>query len=165
MNLLMIVKLAHVLSAFWFIGGVLARDLTFWRARRDTDVRSVHTLLKASEFFERWGVIRGGMSVLVFGLLTSWLGRWPLFGTLQGVGANWLLVSFAIYIVSTLLIVPLGLIRRRETRDAAVHHALAEGQITPELSAALRDPVVNAFRVFELIGLAFIIYLMEAKPF
>ena len=165
MTFLQIAKLLHVLSAFWFVGGVLGRDLTFWHARRETDVRSVHTLLRISEVFERWGVIRGGMAVLVFGLLTSWLGKWPLFGALQGVGANWLLVSFAIYIVSTLLIVPLGMIRRRETRDRAVHHALAEGQITPELSAALRDPVVNGFRVIELFGLAFIIYLMEAKPF
>ena len=39
MNLLLIAKLAHVLSAFWMVGGTIARDVTFWRARRETDVR------------------------------------------------------------------------------------------------------------------------------
>jgi uncharacterized membrane protein len=160
-----IVKLLHVLSAFWFVAGVAGRDITFWRAGRSGDVRTVHELLQVSEEFERWGVIRGGIVVLVFGLITTWLGDWPLFGILQGAESNWLLVSFVLYIAFSALIGPLGLVRRRKNRTSAVYHALAEGEITPELTAALRDPVVTVYRVFELLGLAVIIYLMEIKPF
>jgi hypothetical protein len=50
MTSLQIAKMLHVLSAFWFVGWVLGRDLTFWRARRETDVRFVHTLLQAKPF-------------------------------------------------------------------------------------------------------------------
>lgn len=165
MNTLAIVKFLHVISAFWMVAGVAARDLVYWRAGREQDPRSIHTLLAAAGIFERWGAIRGGIAVLVFGLLTSWLGRWPLFGTYQRSGANWLLVSLAIYIAMMLLIRPLGLVRRREALEAEVHHALAEGHMTPDLAAGLKDPVVTGYRILELIGLVVVIYLMEVKPF
>jgi hypothetical protein len=83
MNLGLVVKLLHVFAAFWFITGVVARNLTFWRAAKVSTVQEVSALLQVSDFFERWGVIRGGFLVLIFGLLTVWLQRWPLFGFLQ----------------------------------------------------------------------------------
>lgn len=165
MNLIDIARLLHVLSAFWMVAGVVARDITYWRAGRSEDVRAVHALLEASEVFERWGVIRGSVAVLLFGLLATWLGNWPLFGIFQGAGSNWLLISFVLFVGVSALVGPLGLVRRRRIRTSAAYHALAEGRVTSELSAALRDPVVTGYRIFELIGLAVIIYLMEVKPF
>jgi len=71
MNLSLIMKLLHVLTSFWFISGVVARDFTFWRAARVTNVQAAYTLLQMSEFFERSAVIPGGLIVLLFGLMTA----------------------------------------------------------------------------------------------
>jgi hypothetical protein len=32
MNLYLMMKLLHVLTAFWFISGIVERDFTFWQA-------------------------------------------------------------------------------------------------------------------------------------
>jgi len=158
-------KLLHVLSAFWFISGLIARDYTFWKAAKVSTVHGVQSLLQVSEFFEQWAVIRGAFLVLVFGLLTVWLQHWQLFGFLQGAPTNWLLISFIIFGFSGFLIGPLGLIARRKQRTQALEEALAKGTITPELTAALNDKVVNNFRKTELAVVVLILILMVVKPF
>ena len=165
MNLGLVMKLLHVFAAFWFISGVVARDLTFWWAAKGSTVQEVSALLQVSDFFERWGVIRGGFLVLIFGLLTVWLQRWPLFGFLQDAPTNWLLLSFILFVGGGAVIAPLRLIARRQQRAQALEEALAKGSITPELSAALNDKVVNTFRKAELITMVVIVFLMEVKPF
>lgn len=165
MTLGLLMKLLHVLSAFWFISGIVARDFTFWRAAKVSTVEGIHTLLQVSEFFEQWGVIRGGFPVLIFGLLTVWLQHWQMFGFLQGAPTNWLLISFIIFVGSGAVIGPLGLVARRHQRTQAMTDSLAKGMITPELTAALNDNVVNTFRKVELAAVAFIIILMVVKPF
>src|SRR5262245_56378771 len=134
MNLGLIMKLLHVLSAFWFISGLVARDFTFWQAAKVTSVQGIQTLLQVSEFFEQWAVIRGGFFVLIFGLLTVWLQHWPMFGFLQGAPTNWLLISFIVFVGSGAVIAPLRLIARRQKRAQAIEEALVKGVITPELT-------------------------------
>jgi uncharacterized membrane protein len=165
MNLYIIMKLVHVLAAFWFISGVIGRDFTFWQAGKATDVHAVQALLQVSEFFERYAVIPLGSVILVFGLIVTWMQRWPLFGFLQGSPSNWLLVSFILFVGGSLAIIPLRLVVRRNERTRAVEEALAQGIITPELTAALNDKVVIRFRTVELIILVIIIILMVTKPF
>jgi uncharacterized membrane protein len=91
--------------------------------------------------------------------------KWPLFGFLQGAASNWLLVSFVLFIGISAVIAPLRLIDRRRQRTHALEQALAQGTITPELTAALHDRVVNRFRTVELTLLVVIIILMVTKPF
>jgi uncharacterized membrane protein len=158
-------KLLHVLASFWFISGVVARDFTFWRAARVSRVQEVQTLLQVSDFFEQWAVIRGGFPVLIFGLLTAWLQKWPVFSSLPGARTNWLLVSFILFVGILALIGPLRLIPRRRQRAQALEQALAGGAITPELTAALNDRVLNTFRKVELATLVVIVILMVTKPF
>lgn len=165
MDLSLIMKLLHVLSAFWFISGVIARNLTYWRATRATNVQVAHSLLQVSEFFERRAVIPGGSIVLLFGLLTAWQQGRPIFGFLEGASSNWLLVSLILYLGGTLVIVPLRMIQRRKKRAEAAEKAMALGIVTPELTAALNDKVVIRFRIVELIVLVLIIVLMVIKPF
>jgi uncharacterized membrane protein len=165
MNLYIIMKLMHVLAAFWFISGVIGRNIAFWQAGKATDVQAVHALLRVSEFFERSAVIPVASAVLVFGLIITFLQRWPLFGFLQGSPINWLLVSFILFVGGSLAIIPLRLVARRKQRTHAVEEALAQGIITPELTAALNDKVVVRFRAVELIVLVIIIILMVTKPF
>jgi uncharacterized membrane protein len=165
MNLYLFIKLMHVLTAFWLISGVVGRGLSFWQAGKAKDVHAVHALLEVSEFFERYAVIPVSVAVLVFGLIATWMQKWPLFGFLQGSPTNWLLVSFLLYVGISAFIAPLGLVKRRKERTRALEEALARGTITPQLSVALNDKVVNRFRVMEMAILIVIIVLMVMKPF
>jgi uncharacterized membrane protein len=165
MNISLVMKLVHVLTAFWFIGGIVARDVAFWRAARGTNVQAITSLLEMSDFFERSAVIPGGMIVILFGLITAWLQGWPIFGFLQGASTNWLLVSLILYIGISASLGPLRMIPRRKLRNLAIEDALAQGTITTELSKALNDNVVHTFRNIELVVVIVIIVLMVVKPF
>jgi len=165
MNLYTLMKLMHVLAAFWMVSGVVGRDLAFWWAGRATHVQAVHALLRASDFFERYAVIPVSMAVLLFGLIVTWMQKWPLFGFMQGSPTNWLLVSFILFVGMSAFIAPLGLVARRRERTRAVEEALAQGTITPALTASLNDRVVNRFRTVELVLTVLIIILMVTKPF
>lgn len=165
MNLYLLMKLLHVLAAFWMISGVVGRGLTFWQAGREKDVHAIHALLQISEFFERYAVIPVSMAVLAFGLIVTWMQKWPLLGFLQGASSNWLLVSFVLFIGIFAFIAPLGLTARRKERARALQEALAQETITLRLMAALHDKVIIRFRVMEIIVLLVIIILMVTKPF
>ena len=165
MTLGLLLKLLHILAAFWMISGVVGRDFTFWRAARTTDVHAVHALLHTSDFFERWAVIPVSMAVLVLGVATAWIQRWPMFGVLQGANTNWLFVSLVMFLGVTAAIPLLRLIPRRQRRAQALEAAMTQGKITAELTAALNDRVVTVFRAVELVVLVVIIGLMAAKPF
>jgi uncharacterized membrane protein len=165
MNLYLLMKLMHVLAAFWMVSGVVGRDLAFWWAGKAKDVHAVHALLQISEFFERYAVIPVSLAVLLFGLIITWMQKWPLFGFLQGSPINWLLVSFLLFVGISAFIAPLGLVARRKERTHAVEQALAQGTITHRLMAALNDKVVNRFRAAEMMILVVIIVLMVTKPF
>jgi uncharacterized membrane protein len=158
-------KLLHVLAAFWLISGVVGRGLTFWQAGRAKDVRAVHALLQISEFFERYAVIPVSVAVLVFGLIVTWMQKWPLFGFLQSSPSNWLLVSFILFVGISAFIGPLGLVARRKERERALKEALAQESITLRLLAALHDKVVIRYRLVEFVVLVIIIILMVTKPF
>lgn len=165
MTLVAFMKLLHVLTGFWFISGLVGRDVTYWQAAKAADPHAVNSLLKVSDFFERWAVISGSVAVLAFGLLTAWLQKWPMLGFLQGTHSNWLLVSLILFIGTFAVIPPLRLIPRRNQRAQALEEALAQGRMTAELNAALKDKVVITFRVAELIVMVLIIILMVTKPF
>lgn len=164
MSLGLIMKLLHVLTAMWFISGIVGRGVTFWQATKTTHVHTAVTLVKLSDFFEQRMVIPGSSAVLLFGVLTAWLQGWPLFGFLQGATANWLLVSLVLYLGPTPAI-PLYLIPRRQQRAKAAEAALAQGKITPEFTAALNDKGVSLYRTLELIIVAIVTLLMVTKPF
>jgi len=164
MDIGLIVKLLHVLTAIGLISGVVGRGVTFWHAGKTTNVSVAHTLIKLSDFFEQRMVIPASMAVLLFGVLISWLRGWPLFGIFQGSNSNWLLVSFVLYLAPTPAI-PLYLIPRRKQRAQAADDALAQGTITPELTSALNDKGVITYRTVELVIVIAVTILMVTKPF
>jgi hypothetical protein len=164
MSLIIIMKLLHVLAAFGLVTGVIGRNVTFARAAKAANIDTVHALLQASEFFERRMVIPVASAVLLFGLATAWLQKWPILGFIQGGTTNWVLVSLILFMLP-LLAVAGYLAPRRKQRAKAAEEALAQGKITPELTAALNDKLVRTFRTVELTGLGIIIILMVAKPF
>ncbi|HSL42899.1 MAG TPA: DUF2269 family protein [Anaerolineales bacterium] len=164
MSLYLLMKLLHVLAAFWFISGLVGRDFAFWWAGRSRDVQAIHALLQISDFFERYAVVPVSAAVLLFGLIVTWMQKWPLFGFLQGSSSNWLLVSFVLFIGISAVIGPLGLVSRRKERTRAMQEALAQETATPRLMAALHDKVVTRFRAVELTIVIIIVILMVLKP-
>jgi hypothetical protein len=160
----LLLRLLHILSGFAYFAGALGRWVTFRQAGQAADVRAALALLDASETFERRWVIPASMAVFVFGLLAAWARGWPLFGFLQGAPANWLLVSFVLYL-ALVPAIPLYLLPARRRRAAAASAALSAGAVTPALAAALRDPGVRAYRAIELAVVVVIAVLMITKPF
>jgi uncharacterized membrane protein len=156
--------LLHVIMAFWLVAGIIGRSIAFQRARRATDVRVVVELLELVDQFERRMVMPASEWIIVFGVTTAWLRHYPMLGFLQGATSNWLLVSIVLYL-GLIPPVVIWIIPRRKQRIRLTQDAATQGIITPELTAALHDRVVRAYRIAEGLVVAIVVVLMVTKPF
>jgi Predicted integral membrane protein (DUF2269) len=154
------VVLLHVATAFWFVAGILGRNITMARARTATDIRLLDELVTLSGRFERTMVIPGSFAVVVLGLLAAWALGQPLAGNDNW----WLLTSLILFLVIGAL-VPIVFLPHGKVFEFALADARAKGEVTPELRGALRDSAVRNARAAELVSLAVIIALMVTKPF
>jgi uncharacterized membrane protein len=164
MNSALPLEVVHVMSAMLFVAGLVGRAAAFWRAGQAQDLRTAAGLLHLSEWFERTLVIPAYFSVFITGLLTAWLAGWPLLGALNSGAPKWLLVSLGLFLTPWFFI-PGYLAPRRTQRTQALAAALAQGNLTLELTAALHDRGVVLFRRAELVLMAIVTVLMIAKPF
>jgi uncharacterized membrane protein len=160
----LLMKFFHIITAIWFISGLLGRTLIMWQASKTLDVQMVKTLVRLAGYFERWLVIPGSLAVLGFGLITAWLQRWPLLGSLQGSPVNWLLVSTLLYL-SMIPIIMFVFLPRGKVFEKALDRAVSLGTVTAALTAAFHDRVVGLAHVYELAVTAVITFLMVSKPF
>jgi hypothetical protein len=154
------VVLLHVAVAFWFVAGLLGRNVTMARARSDNDLSTLEELVDLSGRFERLMVIPGSFGVLVLGLLASWAEGQPLAGS-----NDWWLLTSLILFVGLGVLVPTVFLPRGKVFEGALADARQRGEVTPELRAALRDPAVRNARAAELVAVAIILGLMVTKPF
>lgn len=159
-----LMKFLHVITAFWFIAGLFGRTVVMWQASKNTDISMVKLLVKVSSYFEFWMVRPGSLAVLGFGLVTAWLQRWPLLGSLQGIQSNWLLLSTLLYL-SGIPIIAFVFIPRGKLFDKVLNAALEQGSVTTDLTAAFHDRAVGIAHAYELITTVIIILLMVMKPF
>ncbi len=164
MNPATLLKLLHVLTAFWLVTGLLARNMTMSRAAKTSEVRSVRVLVENAGRFEMAMVRPGSLVVFLFGLFTAWAQGWPVLGFLQGGATNWLLVSIVLYL-STIPVIPLIFLPRGKIFETALHEAEAQGQVTPALTSAFHDKVVARAHAYELAATTVVIILMVTKPF
>ena len=163
MNLGLLV-VAHVLSVFWLVAGVIGRAASHGRAAGSEDLHTLRTLMGMGSFFELAMVRPATFAVLLTGLVAAWLRGWPILGFLQGAGVNWVLVSLVIYLSIVPIIIFIFLPRAR-VYHAALEEATAAGQITPRLRAAMADPLVAVGRGYEIAMAVTLAYLMIQKPF
>jgi uncharacterized membrane protein len=152
--------LLHVAVAFWFVAGLIGRNVALGRARFGGQLEVVAELVQLAGRFERLMVIPGSFAVLLLGLLAAWAQGRPLAGS----GNGWLLVSLILY-VALMAQVPLVFRPRGRVFDRALEDAERQGRVTPALASAFRDPVVATARNLELVGVAVILALMVTKPF
>ena len=152
--------LLHVAVAFWFVAGLIGRNVALGRARFSDQLGVVAELVQLAGRFERLMVIPGSFAVLLLGLLAAWAQGRPLAGS----GNGWLLASLILY-VALMAQVPLVFRPRGRVFDRALEDAERLGRVTPALASAFRDPVVATARNLELVGVAVILALMVTKPF
>src|SRR5439155_1473837 len=131
-------KLLHVVAGMWLVAGLAGRTLALAAARHSRDIGVVAEVSRLGGRFDRFLVIPGAQAVLITGLLTAWLGGYPLFGFLQGAHANWLLLSFLLYVAITAM-VPTIFLPTGKVFDAAMQQAVSAGSVTPSLTAAFHN--------------------------
>ena len=153
------VVLLNVAVAFWFVAGLLGRNVTMARARSANDLSTLVELVDLSGRFERLMVIPGSFGVVVLGLLAAWAEGRPLAGT-----DDWLLTSLILF-VGLGVLVPTVFRPHGKVFEGALEQARQRGEVTPELRTALRDPAVRNARAAEIVVVAVIVALMVTKPF
>ena len=128
------VVLAHVAIAFWFVAGMLGRNVTMAKARSATDIGRLEELVDLSGRFERLMVIPGSFAVLVAGLVAAWAEGQPLAGT-----DDWWLFTSLILFVAIGLLVPTVFLPHGKVFEASLDDAKRRGEVTPELRTAQRS--------------------------
>jgi len=164
MSLLLLVRFLHIISAIWFIGGVLARQIVRLYARRTDDVQHFASMSLAAGRIETTMVIPGNFAVIIFGVIYGLMIGAPILGFLQGAASNWLLVSNILLIIG-FFNVPLIFLPRGKLFDAALKDALARREMTSELHDHINDPVVRMAHWFELVAMLVVVFLMVFRPF
>jgi hypothetical protein len=164
MSLLLVIRFLHIISAIWFIGGVLARQIVRAYARRTDDVQHFAVMSLAAGRIETTMVIPGNFAVILFGIIFGLMINAPILGFLQGASRNWLLVSNLLLIIG-FLNVPLIFLPRGKLFDTVLKDALARGEMTSELRLHINDPVVQLAHWFELVTMLVIVFLMVFRPF
>jgi predicted integral membrane protein DUF2269 len=159
-------RLVHALTGILLVAGLLGRWVALSQAERaaqEGELPTVRGLLRASNVFERI-VIPSSLAVLVLGVLTAWSFGYPLLGSLQGRGGNWLPISLLLYL-STIPLVPLIFLPKGRRFEAALEEAVATSRITPALVAAFEDGQVRAAHIYEFAVVAVVLILMLSRPF
>jgi uncharacterized membrane protein len=163
MNWYLVVKYLHILAVAITIGGMFARQLVRGFAKRSDDIKMVASLTPVALRIDRTMVIPWSMMILVMGIILALMQQWPLFGFLQGASQNWLLISNILLIIM-LALIPTIFIPHNKKVAALLQTALAEGRLTPELSAALNDKRNRIAHAAEEVIILIIAALMVFKP-
>lgn len=164
MNWYILVKFLHIASVIVCVGGMFARQLIRQSANKTNDIQSFATFSQAAGKIESAMVIPGMTAIMVFGVILGLVGHSPILGFLQGATQNWLLVS-NLLLIGVLVIIPTVFVPRGKKFDPLLQDALAKGQITPELRAAMNDNTVRLAHRYEEVALIVITALMVLKPF
>lgn len=165
MNWYIIMKFFHIIAVIALVGGLFARQLVRRYAKKTNNIKEFATLMNAAGQIERILVIPGSAATLVFGVILSLIGGLPIFGFLQGATQNWLLVSNVLLVFALILLPMFIFFPRGKKFEPILQAALAKGEITTELRAAMDNKVVNLAHMIEEVSVIAIVALMVLKPF
>lgn len=154
----------HVAMVLWLVAGILGRDRCYSQAAITDELSVLQTMVRLGSIFETTMVRPGTTAVLISGLIAAWARGWPILGFLQGAPVNWVLASLLLYLTAIPLIM-FVFIPRGKVYRAALNEAIERGAVTDRLRAALRDPVVEAARAYEVGMVVALVFLMITKPF
>ncbi len=159
MPLFLWLKLLHVLASFAFVAGLIGRGFALRQTKHSEKLDAVTAALAIAERLDQLLVIPGSFVLLLSGLLTMWSEQLPLFAR----GYYWLSISLGIVLLNFALVPTVFLPKRKRLR-AALARARAQDALTPELAAALDDPLLALVRRLESVGLVVVVVLMVVKP-
>jgi hypothetical protein len=159
-----IAVVVHVLTVFWLVVGIVARDVCWWHAARAADLPALRSIASIASFFDRRAVQPGSFVVLLTGLAAAGMRGHNIFAFVRGEGPAWPFTALLIYLSIIPLIAFVFLPRGRMYR-AALADAESRGEVTPRLRASIEDPAVVAARGYEFVMIVVLVYLMVAKPF
>jgi uncharacterized membrane protein len=145
----------HVLVAFAAFGLLMVPGLMLFSAARSRDVAFIRRTFALGAFHGRIG---GPLALLagILGFAVAGMYRVPL-------GAGWLVASYIVY--ALLVMIGIGYHMRWELRVAALAKASPENAPSPELAAAIADPLGTPMMWISAILWIALIYLMVARPF
>jgi uncharacterized membrane protein len=164
MNWYLVVKFLHILAVALTIGGMFARQLIRGFARKNDELNAVASLTRAAVRIDRMLVIPWSNIMIAMGILLAVMQKWPVFGFLQGASKNWLLVS-NILLVIMLILIGAVFVPYNMKVEALLESALAQGSVTPELTATLADRRNNISHLIEETLILAVAALMVLKPF
>jgi uncharacterized membrane protein len=164
MNWYLIVKFLHIIAVTITIGGMFARQLVRGFAKKSDEINVVASLTRVAVRIDRVLVIPWSNIMIVMGIILAVMQKWPIFGFLQGASQNWLLVSNILLVIMLTAIFTIFVPHNRKV-ESILQTTLAEGHITPELSAALDDKVNRLAHYSEEIIVLIVAALMVLKPF
>ena len=159
-----LIVVVHVLTVFWLVAGIAGRDTCYWHAGHTGDLASLRTLARLGGIFDRTMVRPATFLVLLTGLAAAWARGYPILGLLQGGSIQWVVVALAIYLTFVPLVFFVFLPKGRVYRKA-LEEANARGEVTPQLEAAINDPLVGAARAYEVVMVGVLAFLMIVRPF
>jgi uncharacterized membrane protein len=164
MSLYLLLKFLHIGSAIAFVGGILARQLARSVAERSEDPREIALGFRIADPIEKFMVIPGSTLVILIGAALAIVTGAPILGFLQGASRNWLLVA-NVLILGIVALVPTVFLPRGKVFGERLEEAIRRGQVTPELRASMRDPVVRLSHTAELVATILVVVLMVFRPF
>lgn len=154
------IRLLHVLSAFWLVSGLAARGVVLHKAEQSNDLQMTKEFLNLAGVFERRMVIPGSQVVFLIGIALVFVGGYRFWGP----GNNWILASIILYLL-IMALVPTVFLPKGKRLDGLMEEATSQDRVTPELTAALRDPAVRLAHRVEFGAVLLVIALMVTKPF
>ena len=164
MNWLLVVKFLHILAVTITIGGMFARQLVRVMARKSENVQALAALTRTAVRIDRAMVIPWSNAMILVGILLAVLQKWPIFGFLQGAPQNWLLTANILILILLATIFSV-FVPHNKTVENQLQAALAEGRVTPDLTAALDDQKNRWGHYLEEAIVLIVAALMVLKPF
>jgi len=162
MSLYTLLKLLHVLSAMWLVGGLLGRAVALSSARRAPEMRIIKAIADVSGRLENLMIAPGIFAVLVTGIATAVAGGISLLGPIDG-GPWWVVVPLLI-LVFAVVTTPLTLSHDRRWGQA-LEDAAQRGVVTDTLRVYLDGRAMFRRYAPDIAAVVLIVALMVLKPF
>jgi uncharacterized membrane protein len=150
--------LSHILSSFWYVGGLTAVQFALVRGWQSPDINTKAEAFDEASHYQGVLLVPGGIAVVATGLFFWGSLDYNLFGP------AWLLLVELAYVVTLVVCLPLIGIGLRRARFAALQ-ARRSGRTTPELEQAMSDSVPLVFGGIATILLPIVAALSVFRPF
>jgi uncharacterized membrane protein len=152
-----ILTFAHVLSAFWYVAGLTAVQLSLVRVYASDELTIRVGSIEEASHYQGLILVPGAIASIASGLFLWAQLDYDLLTT------GWLLAVEALYIITLLICIPLAGIGLRRARLAALQ-ARKAGRATPELEQAMGEAAPLFFTGLATLLLIPIVALSVFRP-